>query len=148
MRYRKILTAVDFSDSSRAAMREAADLAAKFGAELTLVHVRQGPTLAGLTEKIDDDRFLPSRHAAEAQLLDEWKQEALRRCDRPVHALHLDGVPWERIIAQAREGDFDLIVVGCHGTTGVAHAVFGSVAEKVVRHASCPVFVVRPKSRA
>jgi nucleotide-binding universal stress UspA family protein len=147
MGYRKILLAVDFSEASRLALREAADLAAKFGAELTIAHVRQGPTLSGLGERIDDDRFLPSRHAAEDQLLDEWKQEALQRSERPVRALHLDGVPDVCITTQARDGDYELVVLGSHGKGALAHVLVGSVAEKVIRHAPCPVFVVRAKTR-
>jgi len=145
MNYRKILCAVDFSDASRAALREAAELSAKFGAELTLVHVAQGLTLMGLSEQVADERFLPSRQALERQLLTEWKDEAWRRSERPVHTLWREGAPWDQIVAQAREGNYDLIVLGSHGRTGLKHALVGSVAERVVRHAPCPVFVVREK---
>jgi glycine betaine transporter len=147
MGYRKILAAIDFSVASGVALREAAELASKFGAELTLVHVRPGATLGSLARKIDDDRLMPSASALEQQLLREWKDQAIRRSERPVHTLELSGVPWESIVAQAREGDFDLIVMGSHGASGLGHALLGSVAERVVAHAPCPVFVVRPKSR-
>jgi universal stress protein A len=148
MNYRKILCALDFSEVSRAALREAAELSAKFGAELTLVHVAQGLSLSGLSEQIADERVLPSRQALERQLLAEWKDEAWRRSERPVHSVWSEGTPWEQIVVHAREGNFDLIVVGSHGRTGLKHALVGSVAENVVRHAPCPVFVVRTKGGA
>jgi universal stress protein A len=147
MTYRKILCAIDFSEASRAAMREAAELAAKFGASLTLVHVGQLPGLLGFPDSIPDERFMPSRRAKEQQLVDEWKREAQQRSEQVVHALTPEGVAWDGIVTCAREGNFDLIVVGSHGRSGLQHVLLGSVAEKVVRHAPCPVFVVRTKSK-
>ncbi|HWM86759.1 MAG TPA: universal stress protein, partial [Kofleriaceae bacterium] len=54
------------------------------------------------------------------------------------------GVPFAEVVREAREGGFDLIVMGTHGRTGLRHALIGSVAEKVVRKAPCPVLTVRP----
>ncbi len=147
MSYRKILVAVDFSDPSHLALREAAELVAKYGGELTVVHVRDGLSLHGLTSHPADERLLPTRHALEDQLMREWHDEAARRSERPVRAVQLEGVAWEAIVGHARSGDFDLVVVGAHAGGGGAAALLGSVAEKVVRHASCPVFVVRVKAR-
>src|SRR5262249_23747401 len=58
------------------------------------------------------------------------------------------GQPWAGIVGYAREKGIDLIVMGTHGRTGVAHVVMGSVAEQVIRHAPCPVLVRRPGAPA
>jgi nucleotide-binding universal stress UspA family protein len=57
------------------------------------------------------------------------------------------GVPWQEVVDAARESDADLIIVATHGHTGLAHVLLGSVAERVVRHAPCPVLVVRERER-
>jgi universal stress protein A len=143
MSFRKLLCAVDFSEASRAALREALELAARFDAEITLVHVHEAPVTFGFPDA-PGGSFLPSARAREEQTLAEWKNEAWRRGERPVHTLHPEGVAWDRIVELAR--DFDLVVLGSQGRTGLARALVGSVAEKVVRHAPCPVLVVRAKA--
>jgi nucleotide-binding universal stress UspA family protein len=60
----------------------------------------------------------------------------------------LVGLPFQTIIEAARAADVDLIVMGTHGRTGFSHLLLGSVAERVVRHAPCPVLVVRERERA
>jgi nucleotide-binding universal stress UspA family protein len=58
-----------------------------------------------------------------------------------------DGVPWEEVVTAARESNTDLIILSTHGRTGLSHALLGSVAERVMRHAPCPVLVVRERER-
>jgi nucleotide-binding universal stress UspA family protein len=64
-----------------------------------------------------------------------------------VHTMLIQGVAQAEIVRLASEQGFDLIVMGTHGRTGLRHALLGSVAEKVVRKASCPVLTVRAVER-
>jgi nucleotide-binding universal stress UspA family protein len=144
--WRSILCAVDLSDASRAALRDAAQLARTCGAELTLLHVS---TLVSGT-----DPFVPSveelmRQDAKTleRELQPWKEEAARLAERPVTIAVVHGRPADEIVAFARDRGFDLVVVATHGRSGVRRLVLGSVAEHVVREAPVPVLVVRPLAR-
>ncbi|MCC6749963.1 MAG: universal stress protein [Deltaproteobacteria bacterium] len=141
---RKILLPTDFSPPSSEALTYAADLCQRYGAELTIVHIYQ-PVAYALPEGFvlySAERF--------AQMLGEWgkwldeaKSEAERLGVAQVQASLQQGTPFVEIVRLARAGDFDLIVMGTHGRGGVRHALLGSVTEKVVRKAPCPVLTVR-----
>lgn len=141
----KICCAVDFSEASRFAMVEAADLARRFEAELELVHVHELPVAAAA------DMLVPPRALFELVAVDlerdiaAWRADAERRLGRPVRSKVLAGSPAVEILQHAREACVDLLVVGTHGRTGLKHLVLGSVAERVVRQAPCSVVVVRTK---
>jgi nucleotide-binding universal stress UspA family protein len=73
------------------------------------------------------------------------KLEALRQTIKkgiPATVVVTMGTPWNRIVGAAKSWNADLIVIGTHGRTGLKHALMGSTAERVVRHATCPVLVV------
>ena len=76
-------------------------------------------------------------------MLAEVPEEIQNRVETTI----LFGVPFVEIIKMAREKDIDLIVIGTHGRTGLAHMLIGSVAEKVVRKAPCPVLSVKSKKK-
>jgi nucleotide-binding universal stress UspA family protein len=141
--YRKICCPVDFSEVSRLAMIEAADLARRFGAELALVHVAP-PVSASLPEPV---LAPPASHGKEdfdpPQLLAAWEREAQALAGRAVRTRLSSGRAVPEILRYVQEGGFDLLVVGSHGRTGVKHLVLGSVAEGLARAAPCPVLVVR-----
>ena len=135
-RLRKILVPVDFSEHSRKAVEYAIAFAKQFGADLNLVHVVRpypvGPEMAPVDiESIQD---------AKTELETMRKQVA-----ETVHcqASLRTGDPCFEVISAARQLDVDLIILSTHGRTGLAHLVLGSTAEKLVRHAECPVLVVR-----
>jgi nucleotide-binding universal stress UspA family protein len=144
---RRILVAVDFSEASRLAFDDAAELAQRFGAELDVLHVWEVPTFlppdvpvvvggagTSLAEAV--------REAAE-QALDAFVADARER-GIAVHAARLEmGLPASTIIDQAT--GYDLLVLGTHGRSGLPRFVLGSVAERVVRHAPCPVLTVRER---
>jgi nucleotide-binding universal stress UspA family protein len=141
--WRKILCAVDFGEPSREAMREAAELARRSGAELALVHVQAAaPRIAG-------ELFVPTPEAAERalvevrRLLAGWRVAAERIAARPLRSTVLSGDPAREIVRFARASRADLVVVGTHGRGALGRIVLGSVAEKVVRDAHCPVLVAR-----
>ncbi len=149
MSWKKIVCAVDFSEGARAALEEAADLARRTGAQLTLVHVYEpAPPLAGDLAAWPADVLEETAYEL-GRVLETWKVDAERLAEMPVRALLLTGPPASEIVRCARDGGFDLIVMGTHGRGGLARVVLGSVAERVVRQAHCPVLVARaPLARA
>ncbi|MEO7731471.1 MAG: universal stress protein [Kofleriaceae bacterium] len=143
MTFRKILCPVDFSPGSHTAMRAAVRIAIERGAELVLVHAWYLPPVAtGGEAMLSADRVQQLSDDAQLALDDEVQAASALGAKRVTQKL-LNGVPWTVITDAARE-DIDLIVIGTHGRTGLARILIGSVAEKVVRHAPCPVLVVRP----
>jgi nucleotide-binding universal stress UspA family protein len=139
----RILCAVDFSTCSRAGLEHAVELARRFDARLSLVHVWRGPLAVA-------PAFggAPAALAAEDEVelgreLDGWRAEAERLLGREVRATLAIGAAVAEVVRVAREEQSDLVVVGTHGRTGVSRAVLGSVAEGVVRQAPCAVLVAR-----
>jgi nucleotide-binding universal stress UspA family protein len=77
--------------------------------------------------------------------LEEWRAEAQRLAGTPgVAAERAIGEPAQEIVSWAAKNRVDLLVLGTHGRTGLEHALMGSIAERVVRRAHCPVLTVRP----
>ena len=141
MSFNKILVPVDFSPPSRAAMRTAATLAAETGATVTIAHFWQVPVLGAelpLPAQYVDD----VRGQAEEQLA-AWTAEASALAGKPVNHVCELGVAWDEVVKLTRRDQYDLVIVGTHGRTGLKHVLLGSVAEKIVRHAPCAVLVVR-----
>lgn len=142
--WRKIACAVDFSDPSRFAAEQAAALAREHGAALALVNVFQPPpaVAADMLESPASEAM-----AVEAEdLLASWKGDAERSSGGQVTVRRLSGDPAAALVKLAREGGYDLLVLGTHGRRGLSHLVLGSVAERVVRQAPCSVLVVRRKA--
>ena len=141
MRFKKILVGIDFSPPSREAMRAAAAMAKEFGAELTVAHFWQIPLLGA--ELPVQAAYLDEMRAAAEQELAAWTAEASSLADRKVTSVFEMGVPWNEMVKLLQRDRYDLAVVGTHGRTGLKHALLGSVAERVVRHAPCAVLVAR-----
>jgi nucleotide-binding universal stress UspA family protein len=145
MQIRRILCPVDFSDPAREALHFAAELARQFNASMTLLHVYHPP---GYT--LPEGIVLPGPEALASlfehidRTLAEWRNEALARGAPEVDTATAQGSPWHEIVECARRRDFHMIVVGTHGHTGLRHLLLGSVADRVVRQAPCPVLTVRP----
>lgn len=144
MSFRKILCPTDFSDGAREALRLAIR---ELGpdAHLVLVHVWQPPYLYGPDSGIPGSMFIETRTIAEDELA-KWQREAEQLGARGVSTVFATGAPWHEIVELARrDPEIDLIVMGTHGRTGLRHVLLGSVAEKVVRHAPCPVLAARAR---
>lgn len=139
---RRILCPVDFSDNSMVAVNWARDLASRFEAELHFLHV-----LISLEPLIPEAGTMV---ASSSEFGREMKLDAERRLDELVSnpneigALGR-GTPFVEIVRYARENAVDLIVAATHGRSGLSHLLLGSVAEKVIRKAPCPVLTVRPE---
>ncbi|GEJ58123.1 universal stress protein [Anaeromyxobacter diazotrophicus] len=140
--FRHILFATDLDGSSAGALQVALDMASSMNAALSVVHVCElgGYAAAAMCEAGGD---LASPLVEEAQ---RALERLVARADRDgVHprALVKLGAPWQEIVAAAEEERADLIVMGTHGRRGLAHALLGSVAEKVVQTSPVPVLTVR-----
>lgn len=143
----KILVPVDFSDCSRAAVEAALQVAGKFEAELELLHVHEVPFTAGAVlvrtqdgREVTMDAFLGEESR---RLLDEMVESVEALAKAPHHEVVQGGVAHVSIVERAKAIDADMIVMGTHGRSGLSHLLMGSVAEKVLRAAPCPVLVVR-----
>ncbi|HUG29640.1 MAG TPA: universal stress protein [Candidatus Limnocylindria bacterium] len=141
---RRILLATDLSPASEGATREALDLARDLRAQLLIVSVID-PTArsipGGRVERIDQQR---AARLASAQAV------VARGRDEGVAASFLvwEGEPGPSIVDAAASEQVDMIVVGSHGRGAMGRLLIGSVSDYVVRHASCPVLVVRPRPKA
>jgi len=137
-----ILVPTDFSDASREATSHALDLARAFGAKVTLYHVIEDPVvyipaLGGYTPQPQD--FENFSDAALAEWIGSEDADGLTIERKWEH-----GHPVSRILDFATEQACDLIVLGTRGRGSIAHALIGSVAERVVRKSKCPVLTVHP----
>ena len=150
LRVQKVLVATDFSLCSEVARNYAVALARRLHACLHVLHVVEASSLEGfevggyVTTIGSVQRELEESESAQ---LDEWIADAGCR-DLPVKAdLVMLQAPAQAIVEYATRERIDLIVIGTHGRVGLAHLVMGSVAEKVVRTAPCPVLTVRTQER-
>ncbi len=139
---KKILCPIDHSDCSKEALKYAVSLAMKDEAKLLLLHIIDirsfNEGLEAMSAQIPDEETLKQLRA---KLLDCIPEEI--RDDMEVEALVVQGIPFAEIISTAKENEIDMIVIGSHGRTGISHMMLGSVSEKVVRKAPCPVLTVR-----
>jgi nucleotide-binding universal stress UspA family protein len=147
--WKRICCPIDFSDASRAAMEVAADLSRRFGAELVLFHAYPVP---GYTfpdgSVVASPKMLQDLADGAERHLEAWRRDAEAAGAARVQAAKVAGEPAAEIVSFAREQGVDLLVLGTHGRTGLEHALMGSIAERVVRRARCPVLTVRPPARA
>ena len=140
----RILVPTDFSECSKAALKHAGVWARQFGATIDLMHVWQAPVFAhgGLAEPgFADDSVVELVRKQSEQALLSLAAEA-RDSGIPVRVTRsMPGTPAATIAAES--GAYDLLVTGTHGRTGVRHFLLGSVAERIVQLAKCPVVTVR-----
>jgi len=142
MMVNSILVPTDFSATSDAAVQYATQMALSFGARLYLLHV-PGKTGEHFEANFPIGQFESTVNERLSSLL---TKEELARV-RPEYVMRI-GSPADEIARYADVCDADLIIMGTHGRSGIAHAVMGSVAEHVLRVAPCPVLMVRSPKRA
>lgn len=146
---RRILVPVDFSETNQSAIAEGAELAVRFGAELHLLYV------------VEDSSPALTKTAATSPVFRSYVQDLTTNGEKdlaavavpasvPASSVHRQvavGDPIDKITAHAREHEIDLVVMSTHGRTGASHWLLGSVAERVVRSAPCPVLVTRSSAK-
>ena len=140
--FSKILLPTDFSDHANEALRYATELAQTHAASLCLVHAYDLLPYALPDGPIMDERQLESVRIAFQKQLDQLRQAAEASGSTRVETQLLQGPASSEIVRVAGEQHFDLIVMGTHGRTGLSHLLIGSVTEKVVRRAPCPVLTI------
>ncbi|HVZ34870.1 MAG TPA: universal stress protein [Polyangiaceae bacterium] len=151
--FRKILVPVDFSPPSFRAVRMAAELAHRFEGSVEIVHIFD-PVAYPLPDGYYVMFTQPQLEQMFAQFdlgLAACKREALEAGAAQVDTHVRQGICAPEICSIASDGHFDLIVMGTHGRRGLEHLLLGSVAERVLRQAPCPVLTVRadgPRSPA
>ena len=146
MTLKRILLPTDFSDTAQYALGYAREMAERFGAEVHVLYVVPDPT--------PQDWAVGATALVVSDLLEKWRGAAEERLE----AIALDGVETLRairvghafveIVRYATDNAIDMIVMGTHGRGPVKHLLLGSVAEKVVRKAPCPVLTVRQPGHA
>jgi nucleotide-binding universal stress UspA family protein len=139
----KILVPVDFSSGSAAAVAYATALAKTLQSTVTLFHAYQqsdsmNSIVPGADNKVDDE----NNQALAQRFLERLRGEASKHTSVEMRVAVVHGSAAKEIISASRDGAFDLIVMGTHGRTGLQHVLMGSVAETVVRRASCPVLTI------
>jgi nucleotide-binding universal stress UspA family protein len=140
-----ILVPTDFSDGSQAALDRATALAKAFNARIIVLHVIETFTYT-MTESLQVVNVYALVKTAVEPVLDQMLQD-LRDERVTASRVLVQGTADQEIVAQAKESGADLIVMGTHGRRGVSHAFMGSVAERVVRTAPCPVLTVRTPAK-
>ena len=139
---KNVLCPIDHSDCSKEALKYAVTLAMRDKAKLLLLHIIDirsfSEGLEAMSKPLPDEETLEQLRA---KLLDCIPEEM--RDDMDVEAIVIQGIPFVEIISTSREKEIDMIVMGSHGRTGISHMMLGSVSEKVVRKAPCPVLIVR-----
>ncbi len=141
---RNLCCAVDFSETARDAMRSAAELAQRLEAKLTLVHVvhSPSPSLEQAGVRLEDLGKSPTGEAERAMA--DWCREASAILGHPVNSRILMGDPHHMLVAHALEERYDLIVAAMNRHRGLKDRVLGSVAERLILDAPCPVLIDRP----
>jgi universal stress protein A len=145
---RTILVPIDLSPAGRRVLEQAQEFALTFSATIDLLHVWTPPAVlapealitgVGATEQ----PFLQWLGNSARENLDKFESQVRSEGIAIAHSHCELGDPASAIVERAQSGGYDLLVMGTHGRTGLSHALMGSVAEKVVRRAPCPVLTVR-----
>ena len=145
---KRILVPTDFSNYADNALRQAVDIAKQYHAKIFLLHVigdhirqciEDYCLSDAVVKEIEQDSMMAS--------IDNLKKEINRLSDDSsdieISSYVKRGVPSEEVLREQEEKDIDLIVMASHGRTGISRILIGSVAEKVMRGAKCPVMLVR-----
>ncbi len=143
---KNILLPTDFSNLSLTAAQYAVDLAKQYGAKVHLLNV---------IEKTPPILTIRSLDLSEEKIIKSIEDDALQSLEKAASKIKKDGVEiarvlkkgldYQEIVNYSQNNKIDVIVIATHGRTGLLHTLLGSVAEKVIRYAKCPVLVITPK---
>jgi universal stress protein A len=142
LKLKRILVPIDFSELSRKAVQYARSFAKQFNSEILLLHAIELVPVPDATFLLQDTT---QGKLQAAKRLSEWRNRLLPEVSVRAVVSDSGAGATEQILNAARQSNVDLIILGTHGRTGLAHLFIGSTAEKVVRGAPCPVLVVRER---
>lgn len=144
---KNIIVPTDFSPLSYSAFSYAKDLAEKFNAKIHLIYVleKTPPFLAVRSLDISENEVMKSMEEEAIKQLNNAVERLKGDSDFEVIAICRKGIDYEEIVKYSKEIEKGLIVIATHGRTGILHTLLGSVAEKVIRYAKCPVLVITPE---
>jgi universal stress protein A len=148
--FRRILVPVDYSEHSKASVRFAAELAGALGSALDIVHVWDKPTYVSDAVMV---RRPGQEHCSLGELIRENAEREMTEFlaslalppTLPLSHRLLSGEPASTLVSELKQAGHDLVVVGTHGRTGLAHMLLGSVAEKLIRLSPVPVLTCPPQ---
>lgn len=147
IRIDRILVPTDFSEFSRPAVNYAAAMAERFAAQLHILHVVPDPAMLvpdAAVFTVESMQAQSEKMVADAERMLQQIPEPSVGVQSITRAVRV-GAAFMEIIEYAQSQQIDLIVIGTHGRSGFAHILMGSVAERVVRKAPCPVLSVKPE---
>ena len=143
---KKILIATDGSEYTKSAIKKGLSLAKMLGAEAIGVYVVDVRDFSGMSMEDMNYAYVDLIRDHGDEILSELKEYG-KEFGLDVRTIKREGIPADEIVSVAEEEDADLIVIGSFGRSALEKLLLGSVAEKVIRHAPCPVLVVRNKRR-
>lgn len=144
IKIQKILVATDFSEHAAVALRYAEEFSKAFGSEVLLCHVVSDAGMLSHIPPGGESYFPPDIEEFHRESAEKQCAELLAASSIENHSTHiLNGKPFAEVVRLARREDVDLVIVGTHGHGAIAHMLLGSVAERIVRKAPCPVLTVR-----
>lgn len=147
MNIKRILVPIDYSSCSRVALRMAAELGRRFGASLDVVHVWDRPSYVSdvvltRTDPLSPKSLIILIEENARRDLAEFLTSAELPADAAPTSRLIAGDPASALLHEIKLGNYDLVVIGTHGRTGLSHILLGSVAEKLVRLSPAPVLTV------
>lgn len=147
MNIKRILVPVDYSQSSRAALRFAIELGQRFGASIDVLHVWDRPSyvsdvVMSRTDALSTKSLIVLIEENARRDLDQFLASAELPAETALTSRLAAGDPASALLHELKAGDYDLAVIGTHGRTGLSHILLGSVAEKLVRLSPVPVLTV------
>ncbi len=148
--YKKILFCTDFSENSDYAFEFAFGIAKRDEGVLYILHVIPGNPQEAFVERLMPKDIVEEMHKViEEDVSNKYQEHYVKRMKdgTKFELVTRSGKEHEEIIKFAKKEKVDLIVIGTHGSTGIEHVFFGSVAEKVIRHSPFPVFIIPSREK-
>lgn len=144
---KRILVPVDFSEGSRCALRKAVMMAETFDAQIDVLHVWEPSPYVSPSQLVwmsgESCVFSDRMHAEFEQRVRQLVSEEAPEHEARINVIVRAGYTSHDILETLRDEHYDLVVMGTHGRTGLSHLILGSVAERIVRMAPCPVMTIR-----
>jgi universal stress protein A len=147
LNFRNIVVPTDFSKLSKTAFEYAKDLAEMTNATVHIIYVmdKNPPFLPNKSSDISEETLMKELEEEAQKQLHECKDNLVVDSEINVTQTLRKGVDYEEIVNFAKEMEENVIIIATHGRTGALHNLLGSVAEKVIRYAKCPVMVIKPE---